>query len=609
MGEHLYKNLNNELTNVNPIVNYDDVFDNKGESLQDKFNHLNHIFLEYINNSVAATRLQIPIERRRKGLYITYIGKEDYPITESYIGENCDDASFVSNKNWSRLEGIKTDSSGKILSSYLPSYVDDVLEYDSLKDFPEKGDKGKIYVTADTDLTYRWSGSKYTEISKSLALGDTDTTAFPGNRGVKLEEDVNKIFNSIININNNIDNKVADINNKFEEIGSTINDLPKDILPVIILNPNNEEEIEQNKKEFSKVINKSLCWYLSNGEYHKGIIYKKDDKYEVVVDVAMDETKYLVDDVRYLDIYYGRVKFRTDGTCISSNITYNKGSFTDYYSLSRIFGNKGSVVFSYPRWNDAFIPSYTLYQDDFIYNADRWKAFYEVGYREPSGHLYEAAEMSRPQICSNDTSIGAIFPKKPDIEANDIVLFNITDEDRIHITLKKYIYGGDSSEVYKQYDLATKEDLENIEVNTNIDQELLPESTNAVSSKVVYDNYVQKKQQNNIITIPFDTSDTDTGKELSIILNGKEYLRFSEESFAFTQHKETKIKFSSANVFIRDGLGNSVNIFDAIDLYFRGDAMGGYLIYRTNRRTIGKEEYEKLKMLIEDMKIHSLDEE
>lgn len=75
------------------------------------------------------------------------------------------------------------DSSGKVPSSQLPSYVDDVLEYASQSAFPATGETGKIYVATDTNITYRWSGSAYVEISPSLALGETSSTAYRGDRG------------------------------------------------------------------------------------------------------------------------------------------------------------------------------------------------------------------------------------------------------------------------------------------------------------------------------------------------------------------------------------------------------------------------------------------
>lgn len=74
-------------------------------------------------------------------------------------------------------------SDGKVPAAQLPSYVDDVLEFENRAAFPEKGEDGKIYVAEDTNLTYRWSGTQYVEISPSLALGETSSTAYPGDKG------------------------------------------------------------------------------------------------------------------------------------------------------------------------------------------------------------------------------------------------------------------------------------------------------------------------------------------------------------------------------------------------------------------------------------------
>ena len=60
------------------------------------------------------------------------------------------------------------DASGKVPSSQLPSYVDDVLEYSSQSALPATGETGKIYVTTDTNTTYRWSGSAYVPVSNPL---------------------------------------------------------------------------------------------------------------------------------------------------------------------------------------------------------------------------------------------------------------------------------------------------------------------------------------------------------------------------------------------------------------------------------------------------------
>lgn len=72
---------------------------------------------------------------------------------------------------------------GTIPQTNLPSYVDDVLEYNGQSNFPEEGESGKIYVDTSTNRTYRWGGSSYVEISSSLALGTTSSTAFRGDYG------------------------------------------------------------------------------------------------------------------------------------------------------------------------------------------------------------------------------------------------------------------------------------------------------------------------------------------------------------------------------------------------------------------------------------------
>lgn len=82
-----------------------------------------------------------------------------------------------------RPEVAELDENGKVLSSQLPSYVDDVIEAASKNSFPTTGEAGKIYVAIDTNLSYRWSGSAYVEISPSLALGENATTAHRGDHG------------------------------------------------------------------------------------------------------------------------------------------------------------------------------------------------------------------------------------------------------------------------------------------------------------------------------------------------------------------------------------------------------------------------------------------
>ncbi len=100
-----------------------------------------------------------------------------HSVTASQVGAIATSARGVAN-------GVASlDANGIIPSSQLPSYVDDVLEYDKKASFPTEGETGKIYVDKATNLTWRWGGTAYVEISPSIAIGTTSSTAFAGDKG------------------------------------------------------------------------------------------------------------------------------------------------------------------------------------------------------------------------------------------------------------------------------------------------------------------------------------------------------------------------------------------------------------------------------------------
>lgn len=114
----------------------------------------------------------------------------EYDLTDSRIGStaigNASAPVYWDGTKFAATTSISMDDKadlvdGKVPATQLPSYVDDVIEGASLSALPEKGEAGKIYVTLDTNKTYRWSGSAYVEISASLAIGTTATTAAAGN--------------------------------------------------------------------------------------------------------------------------------------------------------------------------------------------------------------------------------------------------------------------------------------------------------------------------------------------------------------------------------------------------------------------------------------------
>lgn len=84
------------------------------------------------------------------------------------------------------------DSTGKVPANQLPSFVDDVIEgyLNAGKLYKEEahtsqinGEAGKIYIDLHTNKTYRWSGSAFVVISDTIALGETSTTAYRGDKG------------------------------------------------------------------------------------------------------------------------------------------------------------------------------------------------------------------------------------------------------------------------------------------------------------------------------------------------------------------------------------------------------------------------------------------
>lgn len=123
-----------------------------------------------------------------KGSAETSYRKGNVEISPTNIGlGNVTNHAQVKRTEMGVANGVATlGADGKVPSGQLPSYVDDVLEYENKASLPAKGETGKIYVAKDTNLTYRWSGSAYVEISASLALGETSSTAYAGDKGKAL---------------------------------------------------------------------------------------------------------------------------------------------------------------------------------------------------------------------------------------------------------------------------------------------------------------------------------------------------------------------------------------------------------------------------------------
>lgn len=144
--------------------------------------------LENKNNPHGVTKAQIGLENVENKSSATIRSEITADNVKKSLGYTPLDAAKKGATN-----GVaELDSTGKVPSAQLPSFVDDVVEgYLSGGKFYKEsahttqitGESGKIYVDLTTGKTYRWSGSAFVEISQSLALGETSTTAYRGDRG------------------------------------------------------------------------------------------------------------------------------------------------------------------------------------------------------------------------------------------------------------------------------------------------------------------------------------------------------------------------------------------------------------------------------------------
>lgn len=122
----------------------------------------------------------ISIEATTEGGLITYdFTISTKPLNLSFTPEGSQQPVKLSyapatGADWS-IKNLTITQDGKELGEYSPMSFPKTIdipkpidEYDSLADFPETGEEGKIYVARDTNLTYRWTGTQYVEIAASV---------------------------------------------------------------------------------------------------------------------------------------------------------------------------------------------------------------------------------------------------------------------------------------------------------------------------------------------------------------------------------------------------------------------------------------------------------
>ena len=154
-----------------------------------------NLYINYDGNNTYQSGRQLVLQAGSVG---THYGNNlyQYAAARGDAVKNYCDATYTKKSDVQSLLSSKADldSNGIIPSSQLPSYVDDVEEYASKSSFPATGTTGKIYVDTTTNLTYRWGGTTYIEISPSLALGETSSTAYAGNKGADNAKNIKTIL-------------------------------------------------------------------------------------------------------------------------------------------------------------------------------------------------------------------------------------------------------------------------------------------------------------------------------------------------------------------------------------------------------------------------------
>lgn len=152
----------------------------------------------YVESITVSDRSSV-VSHASSASSVPWSGVSGKPSTYTPSSHTHDDRYYTESEVDSKLNGKAASShkhaaaditsvnasaiTGRIAAANLPSYVDDVLEYAGTSKFPSTGEAGKIYTDTTTNKIYRWGGSSYVVISDTIALGETNSTAYRGDRG------------------------------------------------------------------------------------------------------------------------------------------------------------------------------------------------------------------------------------------------------------------------------------------------------------------------------------------------------------------------------------------------------------------------------------------
>ena len=160
-------------------------------------------------NKPISTATQAALDLKEDKANLKALAYKD-SLTKADVGlGNVTNDAQVKRSEMGTANGVATlDETGKVPSSQLPSYVDDIIEgtyvnsttFNDADGSPVTPESGKIYVDTTTNKEYRWGGTQFVLISESLALGETASTAYPGNKGKQNADNIAALQTSVSEI-------------------------------------------------------------------------------------------------------------------------------------------------------------------------------------------------------------------------------------------------------------------------------------------------------------------------------------------------------------------------------------------------------------------------
>lgn len=156
------------------------------------------------NTSEVTTTSYIPLSQKGVANGVATLGS-DTKLTSSQVPDLS--STYITAAQKGAVNGVATlGADGLVPSTQLPSYVDDVVDVATYSDLPATGETGVIYVTLDTNKTYRWSGSTYIEISQSeihkytgTITGNGSSTSFTIQHGLGTKDVIINVYDTTTN--------------------------------------------------------------------------------------------------------------------------------------------------------------------------------------------------------------------------------------------------------------------------------------------------------------------------------------------------------------------------------------------------------------------------